>query len=653
MKRRNSYYSVIAGLAGASLITACGPDPKSVGLKDDAARQEFYYPGQTTETSDSWNALADFMGMGNLTAKSEEELIADLVKPPAIFSTTGITAGENLTAEQINANAFFQAVAGKLIQSAIQGQCADVVGLTEARPGYFLDAEGKATKGASNFHVMQYKLRAADGKAEDLVRQALISIPAAGSDVPLVMYGHSQASGLVYEEIAQLFGAFQAKAVIAAPSFPGELITSCTPENEDTTCAKNIGDDSFVLSHPGTQEAAAIFADDAREILGLHNCILSLFYHPDLQGKAPELDKKTYKPTGNVIDAFGQLAKFTKDFGNGNIALPYTVFAGIDRGAFAVQLAAARQGFINGDIINPASKIGELWTKLGFDISTFARSFPQGVLVMGSHSSLTMGFNRIALQLMVQDLIDTHAMGQLPGFSKLGELFAEFGSTYSDELSDEEALLALANTSAEIAIRDLSFMGRYLPIAVRNWKGEYLTEGGNLANLHGIHNKAVAYSQAQIADGIWLQVNDAIKEGLIPNTPALNHHVFAFQAPEDSFDEDGVLKDLNHVGDESFLKGQLVGLEAAHLGVISGKDNTAADATIDILAAGIEAATSKAVPKQAVQATLYPLNKRSKDYKAFDPSSDEEATPLDKITPSAIAAGWLSYHGFNANPPTP
>ena len=660
-------------LASAIVLNACGSDPSNEGLGNDELRDNFYYPGQSQASSSAWDDVAGLLGMGANKADDADALATELATAPTIYSNTDTS--------DANVVAFQQAVGTKLVTGAVQSQCASVVGISDPETAYYTDSStgnDVALTGAVNYYYMKYKLtNPATGQAEDNARVGIIVAPAAtAGNYPLVMYGHGGASGLAYSEIASLFGALQTKAIIAAPSFPGENVFC----SANTTTGEDCSDYTSSLVHTAaeTQSGAHIYDQDVIEYQGMYNCIAYELGRLSALGGSytlPKLDTTLTATNTNYTALDLPFYNGTKSI---NIAtttielassasVPYTLLVGADRGGFVAQLAAARSGWYSFDRAKDAdsssdtsSSINSTLTSLSMSTSNFVQPTPVGVMALGANASMTMGLNRVALQYMVLDLVDSTPFSQLPGYALLGDLFAQYGNGAEGWTT--------AKAAGEIAVRDYAFLGTFAPLAVRDWTeaDEYntTTAKGEMIRLHGISDVVVDYSQAKIGDGIASAVNtyylDTYNASVSVDqqkVPGLLNSTFAFQAADTFYDAsgeftsdtdgDGSADDYNHVSDASFLTGKLVGLATEHAAVIAadGSDDNA-NQTIETFAAGIASGSNGLLDKTATRASFYPVFNR-KTTTAFDGTKVEETARTD-ATPVDIAASWIIFHGLKA-----
>ncbi len=671
-------------LASVALLHACGSDPSNEGLDDDGLRDDFYYPGQDQASSTAWDDLAAFLSMGANKAEDADALTAELSEAPSLYSST--------TSE--NYASFATAVGPKLAKGAIQSQCASVEGFSEGMTAYFTNVDsttGESTDvplitsvaGAEvKYYFMKYKLTdPTTGQAEDNARVGIVVAPSAAGSYPLVMYGHGGTSGLAYGEIASLFGALQTKAIIAAPAFPGEAVFCTANETTGEDCSDYTN--SIVHAPSVTQSGSHIFDEDVVEYQGLYNCLataLATVATPPFSGTIPKLDKTlasanaTYSisdfpifNTSNFSD-FNGMKLVDMDLASAatstDVNAPYTLFIGADRGGFVAQLAAGRSGWTALDLTYvtdgddaTTSAISTVATALSYNYSSMVYPTPIGVMALGANASMTMGLNRVALQYMILGILGDTPLKDLPGFSLLGDLFSNYGSGAEG--------WTVASTAAEVAVRDLAFLGGFVPLAVRDWtetdETSTTSARGEMLWLHGISDVAVGYSQAQIADGIMSTVstyytsiyNNGTDLPAAAKIPGLLNTTFAFQAADSYYDDegefnsdtdaDGTADDFNHVADASFLTGNLVGLADEHAAIIAADGSDAnADATIETFASAIASGSSGALSKTDTRATYYSLYNR-KATSAYDGTKVAE-DDRTAVTPAAVAASWLSLH---------
>jgi hypothetical protein len=635
MKRKKTQLSLacLTGL-GLGLLAACGGDVENTGLDDDTARDEFYYPSQSTAKYDLWEEVADYIGVSKLELDTDDKttIAQTLSQVPKILDTTTNTDFADKRTE-LDTN-----VLSVMKDNALKTQCASIVGITAGSTA--VDKDGEEVTG-TKYHTIKYRLKDAEGNAEEIDRVGLLVSPA--QEGPLVMYAHGDAKGLAYAEIAGMFDGLQANHFIAAPSFPGEPLLSGT------------GSDAEALNTPETtQNGQSMFNEDVREFIGLHNCIFA-----NLSGDIPELDASTLEPKDTNLSAnpFSTKIKtanaknlvdqINTQLGPLYASFPYSYAIGVDRGGLVAQLATARSGY---------------YLQNASDLDSNFPSYlmlPSALVTLGTQYTFMMGTNLLAFQQMLTGTVADSAFGQIPGYSQLGSLFNEDGSS-------DPAFSTAADVATQLAIRDMGYMSAFIPAALRDWtqtsaSALATTAKGTILNFHGTNDAVASFSQSTISYNFRNTVlqNDAIGT----SAPGYNHALYAIQAP-DSFFTDCTTndagkcfndEDYNHVSDTSFLGGAVVGLSQSQLAGIGGvsTDSTIEATYVDPFASTVETSLSLEntnVAKSLLRTYAYPLTKKPSDLSDDTAPSDDYADEDNRVsvTPPQIIATWAVHQAAYA-----
>ncbi len=653
-------------LLSAAIFSAsgCGSNPSNVGIEDDDARDNFYSEEDGNGATTIWNDVVEYLGLDSNTAgldkNGEFDASADVEQQLTVWLTTSpeaFTVQDHANFNEVRTNA-----ATKLVSTAISSQCGEIVGISAANQGSKTNDENESINSNSKFYYLRYKLRDAAGAVEESVRTGIISVPdSTAVNYPLIMYGHGNTIGLQYGEISTLFGSLQESAIIAAPSFPGEPMCAPNPDGYTSTCTG----DKVVADAIHTQSGADIWNGDVNEFLGLYNCVNTL----RASTSVAVLDQsKKFSDTGNTTSTATLLAKVAAISAAGNAGVPYTLLIGADRGGLVAKLAAARAGYYFYDLAQgDNSNITAYAESISFS-DTPATVFPIGIGTLGTNVSLVLGTNRLALQYMYGGIISSTNFVALPGYALLGDLFAQYS------INEE---LTIADSVAELAIRDMAFMGQFLAYSLRNWGAANEATGtdakGQIINLHGTEDIIASYSQAQIADGIYTSINAVIAASNNSATddskkvPGFDYATYAFQASDTYFhdcaedgkidacesdtdhvftgdgDKDGVLEDYNHVSDISFLTGKIVSYTTTQLPIL-GK--ATANTSVDNVGTCVLNNTGSTAFRDAARAVAIPLFAKASDEKAY--SGDYSDSP-QALTPSNIAGGWILNHFAQIN----
>ncbi|SMF55069.1 hypothetical protein [Pseudobacteriovorax antillogorgiicola] len=645
-------------------IISCGSDPENKGLDDDDATDAFYENEQSGNAASSgsqiWLSISDFFGFPQAEDAESSSIVTALGTAPTLYSEN---IGSSTPSD--NYSSLLTAFGTKMVQSAVNSQCASITGISQSFTGF--GSTGSAL--TNSVRYMSYRLYGTDGVAETTDRYAVLSIPAGATPQPLIMYAHGSTVGLSYSEIAGTFDTLQAGNFIAAPTFPGEKLCSPTVTLSTETCS----DSNTVAAATSTQSGADVWDGDVRELMGLWNCLATLKAAADasagLYTSVAELNASTLATTGGTVN---MEALVDTEMASVNVSIsttdvPYTLLIGADRGGLTATLAAARSGyFLYDQSLGDNSTIASYKTQINSTL-TISSILPIAVGTLGSNYSLTMGLNRVGLHSAITS---NTVFDALPGWALLKAFFSQYQSA--------DSTATTAQIAAEIASRDMTFMEQFMPVSLRNWgatdANETTSDGaGTFITLHPIDDIVVAYSQAQIGDGVRENILTGLEASNSAGTTALpgyNHAVYAFQASDDFYVEcanddgtysescasdadgyvytgggdsnnDGIVDDLNHVSNSSFLNGQLVSLTESQSAIAAGTTaNTAVDAATPCVTAYTTGAGST-VPSTASGALFAPLLARADGESAY---SGAYSSTKYSVTPAVIAGSLISYH---------
>ncbi len=319
---------------------------------------------------------------------------------------------------------------------------------------------------------------------DQVVRSALLTVPTleAGTQVPLVVYGHGGDNGLNYTEMARVFGNLQQQLVIVAPSFPDEPICE---EGFNTIIGSCVG--ATISSPSGVSRP---FDTDANEMLGLQDCITRAVYKQEsdaslsalglnapLNNETGETTNETLNATlANALRRYGELsgATTTDAF---SARHPVSHLVGSSRGSMTSLIALAKSG---------ASHRAESSREGKISLSRF-----QCTALLFPPTTFTMGTFRLALELFVKGLAEFTRFFALPTADQLIDMFKDFRE---GNISTDEMLLKYIPIDALLNIH-LS------TTALRNWSGHdpanpSNTSPGKLLAIHGSQDKVVNSEQS-------------------------------------------------------------------------------------------------------------------------------------------------------------
>ncbi|NRA65060.1 MAG: hypothetical protein HRU19_11300 [Pseudobacteriovorax sp.] len=655
-------------LTSLGLLSACGSTPENVDVFNDTARDAYYETFQSSDAEKQvWLDLSNFYGFAVPDDAETVSISGALATSPTLYGSIG-TSGENTDYDGLLAG-----IAGDLVPKAVTSQCGGIVGITPANQA-LKAVSGTPGAAAAKYHYFQYKLKNADGTPEDATRTAIITIPdtgaGAGGPYPLTIYGHGSQTGLGYGEIYTVFDLLQEWTIIAAPTFPGEPLCAADYETSEGVCTG----DNLLAAASSTQTGTDIWDNDVTEVIGLHNCLTSAVGGLPV----PNLNADFTAGNGNFDIANDFTAKLKTVKATSDTSLPYTIFAGADRGALTVQLATARIGFYLQDAASESSLVTAYKTSIS-DTSTQIYPFPSAILNLGGNYSMTMGLNRVALHSAITNNTRFDA---LPGWATLrAGLFNQYRETTNEATTTEIAV--------EISKRDMVFMEQFVPIALRDWSNASPVADaakGQALTLHPTQDLVVRYAQARIADGtraniqLAVAANNAAAETDATKLPGYYHTVYAFQDPtvanwydckngtsteeavvaacaasldsaggdETTWDGwtylgiDTEANEFNHVSNTSFTSGSLVSATAAQAALIA--DATANGSDIYNTAVGCASPLNNDSINGATRSFAAPLFNRATDETAY--SGAYNASGIATSTPPGVAFGFFVYHNI-------
>ncbi|MBX9703803.1 MAG: hypothetical protein K2X39_06585 [Silvanigrellaceae bacterium] len=463
-----------------------------------------------------------------------------------------------------------------------QSQCGGIVGIAPyvSDTHNLLNDQGKSLvqfgkpgeNNSQTVYLLKYLVRNTDSSVDTEPQVALVSIPnqtsqfnqnmGFGDKFPLLLYAHAGDSGLSYDEISKILTNHLNRFVVVAPTYPGEPLCSYQSKHGKRYCRNEQGDKvNPVLPITGKRSA---LDTEAFHILALQNCVAHFLASEDatvnlLDRNYNVTNTKIKSPlSGKMLYNYSKndyLEKSLASVSNKNeneiaeqlrkVAGISTILVGASRGGGVILVTLARAGMLiqnwsetatTTDLINPSY--------FPNFISSAALFFPPSSMLTGPFRYLT----EIMLRGVMSDKFD-----QLPMIPELRALFKEYQLAPSDSQKELEALERL---TAEIAVRDTTYMAPYLGVALQNWRSFWnsaypkvinfeLTGGlvarsnkGAISIYHGTEDRVVPFDQSIIAAYTFNAVNSYAKNTselfFKNNIPGFSHAVFAFQ-PLDGF----------------------------------------------------------------------------------------------------------------------
>ncbi len=454
-----------------SLTAACGETPKNTNVPPPPAKL-------APPPSPLWENLAAALGIGINQEATEAALRAQLATPSSYLASARAADYAKLVGT----------VAQTYGAAAYATRCAEIVAVQKLAPAKLVDPlTGKAEDFAgATLHLMSYKLQAdGSGKAETNPRSGLIVIPTTGSaNSVIAAYAHGGDFGLGYAEVAAAFGELQGNHVVVAPTYPGEPLCKQAADAATRAC-----DAAGVIVPAGTRGAA--YDADADELLGMYDCVMRAGI-----GKADaKMLDETGKDTGVTLAA--ALNPLLKRHGAGTAAqVPQGIVFGTSRGGLVAQIALAKTGaalsaLSAASAANPAP-LGPAYLSPAY--------FSCAAVVSGPASFAFAEF-RLMLEQWVKGRLASTSFAAFPGMASLSGLF----DAYRDgTVAADAAALAVVR-------RDAPLTAPLQLAALRNWAK--FTQGtanggpGAMLVLHGLYDKVVPISQAQLNFNVMLQAS--------------------------------------------------------------------------------------------------------------------------------------------------
>ncbi len=320
-------------------------------------------------------------------------------------------------------------------------------------------------------YVLTYKLYKSNQNYS-----AIISIPDINDKtkkVPLMMYAHGGDAGISFRNIATILQDNLSKAIVAAPSFPGEAICSITTiggnakNNYQRSCGNALGNkiDPAVIAEGDRSP----IDDDVNALLGLHNAISSL---------SQNNIKVTGKNEATFIPNLKNLLGFYSDIDLINsITGPQTIGAADSRGGATLMAAIGRTGFILKGVFE------KLNSNEGFDLSILM-NMPKPALFSSaalyySPSSLLVGSFKVLTQYMMNGNInETSSYNALPMVPDLknNSYFTNYRNAPIGQ--DQEQLNELVGW---MAASDIIYLAPFMSVGMQNWGAnlDFLGEAAN------------------------------------------------------------------------------------------------------------------------------------------------------------------------------
>lgn len=311
-------------------------------------------------------------------------------------------------------------------------------------------------------YVLTYKLNNSSQKYS-----AIVTIPnnpnVKANTLPLMMYAHGGDVGLSFRNMATILQNNLSKAIVAAPSFPGELICSITTKvgNSENNYLRSCGDaDGNVIKALVTSEGdKSPLDDDVNSLLGLQNAISKLSQKMLIPNKV-EAEESTVN-SKFVNDLSQQLAFYSQNPFLKIMSGPITIGVADSRGGATLMAAIGRSGVMLEQMLQG-----------GFDMTSIA-SLPKPALFSSaalyySPSSLLVGSFKVLTQYMMSGSInETSTYNALPMIPDL-KINSYFTNYKNAETGNDEA--ELKSLVGWLASSDIVFLAPYLSVGMQNWK---------------------------------------------------------------------------------------------------------------------------------------------------------------------------------------
>lgn len=334
---------------------------------------------------------------------------------------------------------------------------------SESEFAIFKSVEGfieKSKKAEGTVYVLKYKL-----VGSDQIYSALMTIPKGMkniNDLPLMVYAHGGDAGLSFRNMATILQDNLGKAIVIAPTYPGEPICSVTTlgGTEKMQFQRKCVDENGNIIAPAlaAEGQKSPIDNDVVALLGLHNVVLNLAMNPKFikQDKTDE--------TKNVSSILKQnLAFYVPPAVNplaAKLLGPKTIAISDSRGGATLMAAIGRSGIYLKNMLSAGLtniNLSDIYLPPLFSASAHYYS----------PSSLLVGPFRIITQYMVAGGInETSSYNQLPMIPdmKNNSYFTNYRLKPAGH--DEKELNALIGWAAA---SDIVYLAPYMSVGMQDW----------------------------------------------------------------------------------------------------------------------------------------------------------------------------------------
>ncbi len=309
-------------------------------------------------------------------------------------------------------------------------------------------------------YVIKYKL-----VGSEQIYSALLTIPndiKNANDLPLMVYAHGGDAGLSLRNMATILQDNLGKAIVIAPTYPGEPICSVTTlgGSEKTQFQRKCVDENGNIIAPAVaaEGQKSPIDNDVVALLGLHNAVVNLVTNPDFT-KQEKTDET--KNVSNILKR--NLAFYVSPAVNplgAKLFGPKTIGISDSRGGATLLAAIGRSGIYLKNLLSDGlTNIDLKNLNLPPLFSASAHYY--------SPSSLLVGPFRIITQYMIAgDIRETSVYNQLPMVPDMKNNSYFTNYRLKPVGQDEKELNALIGWAAA---SDIVYLAPYMSVAMQDW----------------------------------------------------------------------------------------------------------------------------------------------------------------------------------------